>query len=143
MNNKDISNIEKATGLTLPKPYATLLREFPAELLALLKFDDPDERMLFTDADRIIHWNEFFRRPDYEYENYNGEMCKFPADHIVIGANPSGDFYHINAKRKRASVLFWNHETGELSPFTKNLDEYIREIFSSTADGILYCLDLT
>ncbi len=143
MNDGDLARIEKATGLPLPIAYENLLREFPAELLALLKFDQPDDRMLFTDAKTIVHWNKFFRAPDYEYENSYGEMCKLPANHIVIGANSGGDFYHLNAKRKRASVLFWCHEDGEIAECAKNLDAFIREIFSSTADAILYCLDLS
>ncbi|MEZ5943583.1 MAG: SMI1/KNR4 family protein [Planctomycetaceae bacterium] len=142
MNDVDLAKIEKATGLTLPAAYATLLRKFPAELLALLKFDEPDERMLFTDARTIVRWNKFFRKPDYEYENSSGEICQFPSNHIVIGANSGGDFYHIDTRRKRTAVLFWCHETGEFTECAKHLDAFIREIFSCTADGILYVLDL-
>ena len=143
MNDRDLAKIEKTTGLTLPTAYATLLREFPAELLALLKFDEPDDRMLFTDARTIVHWNQFFRAPEYEYENSYGEMCTFPTSHIVIGANSGGDFYHIDTERKHCSVLFWCHETGEITQCAKNLDAFVREIFSSTADAILYVLDLS
>ena len=143
MNDQDLDRIRKATGLELPTAYERLLREFPAELLALLKFDEPDGRMLFTDAKTIIHWNKFFRAPDYEYENSYGELCKFPPAHIVIGGNSGGDFYHINTKRKRTAVLMWCHEDGEIDECSKNLDAYVREIFSSTADAILYCLDLS
>ena len=143
MKDSDIARIEKATGLSLPSAYATLLLNFPNELQAILKLDPTDNRLLFNDVRTIVRWNKFFRAPDYEFENSYGEMCKFPANHIVIGANLGGDFYHINAKHKRTSVLFWCHEDGEISKCAKNLDTFVRSIFSTTADLALDGLDLS
>ncbi len=143
MNDSDLSRIEAVTGLELPRGYRRLLQELPPELVALLAFDKPDDRMLFTDVATIVHWNKFFRSPDYEYENSQGEMCKFPANHIVIGSNSGGDFYHIDARNERTRVLFWCHEDGEITECSKNLSAFVHEIFFTTADAILYGLDLS
>ena len=143
MNDRDLARIEKVTGLSLPTAYSNLLLQFPAELQALLKLDPPESRMLFSDARSIVHWNKFFHASDYEYENSYGEMCKFPTNHIVVGANLGGDFYHINAQHKRTSVLIWCHDDGEISKFAKSLDAFVRAIFSSAADLALDGLDLT
>lgn len=143
MNDRDFARIEKVTGHSLPAAYASLLRHFPVELQALLKLNPPDNRLLFTDAPTIVRWNKFFRAPDYDYENSCGEICKFPADHIVIGANFGGDFYHINSKHKRTPVLFWCHEDGEVTKYAKNLDAFVRGIFASAADLALDGLDLS
>lgn len=62
LNDRDLARIEKVTGLSLPTAYENLLREFPAELLALLKFDEPDDRMLFTDT--------FITKTDCEHSRY-------------------------------------------------------------------------
>ncbi|WP_158265480.1 SMI1/KNR4 family protein [Blastopirellula marina] len=133
MTDADIRRIEKATGCPLPESYAQLLLNFPPELTALLKLDPPDTRLLFTDAKTIVHWNKFFRAPDYEYEDSYGEMRKFPPSHIVIGANQGGDFYHLNVKRKGTPVLIWEHDSGEIEKEAKDLPSYIRSIFSSAA----------
>lgn len=143
INDGDLARIEKATVLSLPVPNATLLLNFPTELQAILKLDPADSRPLFSDARTIVRWNKFFRAPDYEYENSFGEMCKFPENHIVIGANLGGDFYHINAKHKRTSVLFWCHEDGEITKCAKNLDTFVRNIFSSAASLALDGIDVS
>ena len=142
MNNADLTRIEEVTGLSLPTAYENLLRNFPAELCALLEFHQPEDRELFTDVDTIVHWNRVFREPTYEYENSSGEMRKLPSNHIVIGANPNGDFYHLDVAQSPSPVIFWNHEDGEMSKCAKHLDMFVREIFTTTADAILYCLNL-
>ena len=80
----------------------------------MLELEPRDARLLFTDTETIIKWNNFFRSPEYEYEDSYGEIRTFPSNHIVIGANAGGDFFHLDAKRKGTTVLFWAHEAGEI-----------------------------
>lgn len=134
MNDRDIARIERTVGHSLPASYSALLRNLPLELECLLKLRSRDSRRLFTEAATIIRWNKFFRRPGYEYENEAGELCSFPGHHIVIGATGGGDFFHLNAKKKRPEVLLWSHDDGEFSVCAKSLAEFVRRIFSSAAD---------
>jgi hypothetical protein len=143
MNERDITRIEKVTQVPLPDGYRELLLQFPPELKAILNLRPKDERDIFTDAATIIRWNKFFRVPDYEYEDSYGEICKFPPHHIVIGANCGGDFFHLNVKRKRTSVLFWCHEDGEMFVQSKDLGSFIRSVFKSTGDLAVGRLSLT
>ncbi|MBI1247063.1 hypothetical protein GC197_04370 [bacterium] len=142
MNDRDLARIEKATQCELPNGYRELLLNFPPTLKALLEVETKDRRAFFTDAATIVKWNKFFRAPDYEYENSEGEMCTFPPHHIVIGANPGGDFFHLNVKRKRTAVLFWCHEDGEITTYAKDLSAFVRSIFKSAGDIALDGLNL-
>lgn len=127
----------------MPASYTRLLLSFPRELTAILKLRDADSRILFTDTATIVRWNKFFRDPDYEYEDSYGEMRKFPSNHIVIGANGGGDFYHLNSRSKRSGVLFWCHEDGEITKQSKDLAAFVRDVFAMAADWALYNLDLS
>jgi hypothetical protein len=143
MNEGDIVRIEKATNCTLPCGYRKLLLSFPPELKAVLGLEPRDARLLFKDTATIIKWNKFFRSPEYEYDDSYGEICTFPSNHIVIGANAGGDFFHLDAKRKGMTVPFWCHEVGEISKHKIDLASFIHKIFETTASLVLDGLDLS
>lgn len=143
MNQNDISRIQNATQVPLPNGYRELLLKFPRNLKTILNSRPKDARDIYTDAQTIIRWNKFFRREEYEYENSTGVICKFPPHHIVIGANGLGDFFHLNTNRKRTAVLFWCHETGEITGHSKDLADFVRWVFVTTADNETRKLSLT
>ncbi|WP_425400226.1 SMI1/KNR4 family protein [Aeoliella sp.] len=131
MKEAEIKRIEKVTEFPLPSEYRNLLLQFPPELEATLNCRPKDERAIFTDSATIIRWNKFFRAPDYEYEDSNGEICTFPRHHVVIGANAGGDFFHLNTKRKLPNVLLWCHEDGEYLVQSKDLPAFVRSILKN------------
>ncbi len=84
----------------------------PDERKTVLDLDPRDKRLLITCATNLIKWSKCYHSP--EYEDSYGEICSFPSNHIVNGANAGGDFLHLDAKQKGTSVIFWCYKVVEI-----------------------------
>ncbi|MBW2530192.1 MAG: SMI1/KNR4 family protein [Deltaproteobacteria bacterium] len=119
----------------MPKSYLDLLRRFPDELADKLteQQPQPDERMLFTDAETVVAQNEEVRTEDIWTEE-----GPWPPGHLVIGADHGGDKWSLDAKDRKIYRLL--HESGTLEEQAANVEQWL-EMGGMYLDGDEGALD--
>ncbi|MBL9080164.1 MAG: SMI1/KNR4 family protein [Planctomycetales bacterium] len=127
MTEADIRLIENRLGLTLPQDYRD-------RLLAGVRINGHlPEPYFVQDRDDLLVDNVHVR--DWMGAIFDDKP--WPRNLFCIGNDGCGDYYAISTDDVRCSVIFWDHETGELTEDAANLDEYFARIdklcrFSST-----------
>lgn len=112
MTHDDVSQIERALGITTPSDYRALVTDYPPEL-----FQHAADFDLMDDPARVVEMNREVRTgPLYG--------VTWPAHYFAIGENGCGDYYCLDLSRSASPVIFFDHETRSFVERAPSLQEW-------------------
>lgn len=135
MNEKQVSEIERAFSISLPVGYRQLLLNPPGYLSAVIEFDEqenPGQTPMFLDPDLIIGVNEMMRDPeDPEYFPFdpNDDSKPWPDRYFIIGSDVGGNFYCISPGSENSRVYFWYQGDTAFSRFADDMPHFVNRVF--------------
>lgn len=127
---EEVINVEKKLGISLPKDFRDYLLKFSKKVEFYYNFPDeviiPNEfeiyrGELYWDIDYLENLTELIE-VDYDYAN---EL----KDKIQFNEAGNGDIWALDVSEdKRGQVVYWDHETGEITYVAANFHEYLEKI---------------
>lgn len=110
MNERDISGIEAAVGVTLPDHYRRFLAGHAAALRDA-KARLPVRALLYFDPKEIVGINKGLHDNPRMIE-INEDSEPWPLNYFVVGTNGGGDFWMVDLNDPREAVWKYDSEAG-------------------------------
>lgn len=140
MTEEQLQNLEKKFGVTLPRPYRSLLSNPPRLLMLLLEWDDSDnhesQTPLFRSPALVAGINEECRdlpSEDFVYD-YNDPNRPWPNEYFIIGGTAGGDHYCVKSESSNAEIFFWRQGDAEFEKCCDSIHDFVKHIFSHYAE---------
>ena len=118
MRQADWDWIESQLHITLPEYYKTIITDLSDQAP-----DVTDYRELLTNRDDLVQVNLEVTRNFGKASSGTGFV--WGPDYFVIGMDEWDDFYFIDLRQERPSILYYDHEAGESSEFMSDLTEFV------------------